>query len=70
MISEWNSKSGISYEFRKKQAAKVFKKMSQYNRAIHQYIDSENDENVIMDLSNPKVLRYGENPHQKAKTIF
>ena len=41
--------------------------MSQYNRAIHQYIDSENDENVIMDLSNPKVLRYGENPHQKAK---
>ncbi len=67
MISEWDSKSGISYEFRKKQAAKVFKKMSQYNRAIHQYIDSENDENVIMDLSNPKVLRYGENPHQKAK---
>ena len=67
MISEWNSKSGISYEFRKKQAAKVFKKMSQYNRAIHQYIDSENDENVIMDLSNPKILRYGENPHQKAK---
>ena len=57
MISEWDSKSGISYEFRKKQAAKVFKKMSQYNRAIHQYIDSENDENVIMDLSNPKVLR-------------
>ncbi len=39
MIKEWNSKSGISYEFRKKQAAKVFKKMSQYNRAIHQYID-------------------------------
>ena len=40
MISEWDPKSGISYEFRKKQAAKVF---------------------------NPKVLRYGENPHQKAK---
>ena len=67
MINEWNSKNGISYEFRKKQATKVFKKMSQYNRSIHQYIDSENDENVIMDLSNPKVLRYGENPHQKAK---
>ena len=32
MISEWDSKSGISYEFRKKQAVKVFKKMSQYNK--------------------------------------
>ena len=67
MMDEWNSNNGISYEFRKKQATKVFRKMSQYNRAIYQYMNSENNENVIIELSNPKVLRYGENPHQEAK---
>ena len=67
MIDEWNSNNGISYEFRKKQATKVFKKMSQYNKAIHEFMSPENEENITIDLSNPKVLRYGENPHQKAK---
>ena len=69
MISEWDSKNGISYEFRKKQAIKVFKKMSQYNRAINEYMDSQNDENVVLDLSDPKVLRYGENPIKKQNYI-
>ena len=67
MIDEWNSNNGISYEFRKKQATKVFKKMSQYNKAIHEFMSPENEENITIDLSYPKVLRYGENPHQKAK---
>ena len=67
MIDEWQKNSGLSFDFRKEQAVKVFKKMSAYDSAIYQYMNSEIDENLIQDFSSPKILRYGENPHQNAK---
>ena len=67
MIDEWQKNSGLSFDFRKEQAVKVFKKMSAYDSAIYQYMNSEIDENLIQDFSSPKKLRYGENPHQNAK---
>lgn len=36
MIDEWQKNSGLSFDFRKEQAVKVFKKMSAYDSAIYQ----------------------------------
>ena len=67
--------------FRKKLALKVFKKTSTYDKAIENYLNKEIDDNEThpdistisdipsifeLSLNQTKVLRYGENPHQKA----
>ncbi|PKQ44495.1 bifunctional phosphoribosylaminoimidazolecarboxamide formyltransferase/IMP cyclohydrolase [Confluentibacter flavum] len=64
LISE-NSGS-ISEENRKRFAAKAFNVSSHYDTAIFNYFNKNNDE-VVLKISenNGKVLRYGENPHQK-----
>ena len=64
LISE--DKGSISIEDRKRFATKSFNVSSHYDSAIFNYFNSEKEE-VVLKLSETqgKVLRYGENPHQK-----
>ncbi|CAM1345118.1 bifunctional phosphoribosylaminoimidazolecarboxamide formyltransferase/IMP cyclohydrolase [Tenacibaculum amylolyticum] len=51
---------------RKKFAAKAFNISSHYDTAIFNYFNSDHEEAVLkISETNGKVLRYGENPHQK-----
>jgi phosphoribosylaminoimidazolecarboxamide formyltransferase / IMP cyclohydrolase len=63
-----NNKNGISsLEERKKFAAKAFSVSSHYDAAIFEYFNQDNE--ILAErisLNNGHVLRYGENPHQKA----
>ncbi|WP_100615205.1 bifunctional phosphoribosylaminoimidazolecarboxamide formyltransferase/IMP cyclohydrolase [Confluentibacter citreus] len=64
LISENNG--SISEENRKRFAAKAFNVSSHYDTAIFNYFNKNNDEVVLkISQNNGKVLRYGENPHQK-----
>ena len=56
-INEFEKNAGISLEFRKAQAAKVFATMANYNNAISKYFGG----------AKTLPLRYGENPHQSAE---
>ena len=56
-IDEFEKNTGISLEFRKAQAAKVFATMANYNNAISKYFGG----------AKTLPLRYGENPHQSAE---
>lgn len=50
---------------RKKFAAEAFQVTSNYDTAIYHYFNQDRDDIFKQSLSNPVVLRYGENPHQK-----
>ncbi|OUR94382.1 bifunctional phosphoribosylaminoimidazolecarboxamide formyltransferase/IMP cyclohydrolase [Flavobacteriales bacterium 34_180_T64] len=51
---------------RQRFAAKAFNVSSHYDTAIFNYFNKDNDEAVLkISETNGKVLRYGENPHQK-----
>ncbi|MBK6283056.1 MAG: bifunctional phosphoribosylaminoimidazolecarboxamide formyltransferase/IMP cyclohydrolase [Draconibacterium sp.] len=66
-----NEKEGsFSLEDRKWFACKAFSVSSHYDAAIFSYFNSGTDESTQrISLNNGEVLRYGENPHQKA-TFF
>ncbi len=56
----------ISEEDRKRFATKAFNVSSHYDAAIFNYFNQNNEETVLKISENKgKVLRYGENPHQK-----
>jgi phosphoribosylaminoimidazolecarboxamide formyltransferase/IMP cyclohydrolase len=61
------SKNGVTSETdRKRFAAKAFNESSHYDTAIFNYFNKNHDEAVLkISETNGKVLRYGENPHQK-----
>ena len=61
-----SNEGSISIEDRKRFATKSFNVSSHYDSAIFNYFNSENEE-VVLKISETqgKVLRYGENPHQK-----
>lgn len=61
-----NNKGSISIEDRKHFAAKAFNVSSHYDTAIFNYFN-RNHEIATLKISelNAKILRYGENPHQK-----
>jgi len=65
-LAELEANQGkVSYEFRKKQAAKTFLRTSQYDSMIaSEWMESEFPASVPLYPQTP--LRYGENPHQKA----
>ena len=64
IISSNNGKT--SFEQRKSFAAKSFNISSHYDTAIFNYFNKNHDETVLkISETNGKVLRYGENPHQK-----
>jgi len=64
LISKDNG--SISYEDRQRFAAKSFNISSNYDSAIFNYFNQNNEE-VVLKLSeqNGRTLRYGENPHQQ-----
>ncbi|WP_445733462.1 bifunctional phosphoribosylaminoimidazolecarboxamide formyltransferase/IMP cyclohydrolase [Mariniflexile sp.] len=56
----------ISLENRKRFAGKAFNISSHYDTAIFNYFNKNHEEAVLkISETNGKVLRYGENPHQK-----
>jgi phosphoribosylaminoimidazolecarboxamide formyltransferase / IMP cyclohydrolase len=64
LISKDNG--NISLEDRKRFATKSFNVSSHYDSAIFNYFNKNHEEAVIkISEPNGKVLRYGENPHQK-----
>ncbi|ALJ05112.1 phosphoribosylaminoimidazolecarboxamide formyltransferase [Pseudalgibacter alginicilyticus] len=64
LISENNG--SISQENRKRFAGKAFNVSSHYDTAIFNYFNKNSEETVLkISETNGKVLRYGENPHQK-----
>lgn len=52
-------------EQRKNYAAKAFEIVAHYDVAISNYFNS-GEEHFLASFGNPHVMRYGENPHQKA----
>jgi phosphoribosylaminoimidazolecarboxamide formyltransferase/IMP cyclohydrolase len=64
LISENNG--SISEENRQRFAGKAFNVSSHYDTAIFNYFNKNHDEAALkISETNGKVLRYGENPHQK-----
>lgn len=63
LLSE--KKGSTSIDERKQQAAKAFAVSSQYDTAIFNYLNG-NNEVFSKTLVDGKALRYGENPHQSA----
>lgn len=60
-------KKGVSsIEDRKSFACDAFNVSSHYDSAIFNYFNQGNEGSEKISLTNGKVLRYGENPHQKA----
>ncbi|MBN4070365.1 bifunctional phosphoribosylaminoimidazolecarboxamide formyltransferase/IMP cyclohydrolase [Olleya sp. AH-315-F22] len=61
-----NNNGNISEEDRKKFATKAFNVSSHYDIEIFNYFNKNHEEAVLkISETNGKVLRYGENPHQK-----
>lgn len=61
-----NNNGSISLEDRKQFATKSFNVSSHYDSAIFNYFNKGHEEAVLkISETNGKVLRYGENPHQK-----
>lgn len=56
----------ISYNDRQRYAAKAFNVSSHYDSAIFNYFNVNNQDPVLkLSEQNGKILRYGENPHQR-----
>lgn len=53
-----------SIDQRKKFAAKAFEIVAHYDMAIAKYFNPENANYFFESVTNPKAMRYGENPHQ------
>ncbi|MBL8992524.1 MAG: bifunctional phosphoribosylaminoimidazolecarboxamide formyltransferase/IMP cyclohydrolase, partial [Spirochaetia bacterium] len=69
VLDEYEKNGDVSLSTRETFALKVFRLTSHYDGAIHTYLSRriKETENVKFAFENGKPLRYGENPHQKAK---
>ena len=56
---------GTTLTQRRQYAAKAFDVVAQYDIAISSYFASDPADQFVYSESNPQVLRYGENPHQR-----
>lgn len=67
VLDEIRQQGGLTFETRRKMAAKAFGYTARYESLIHQYLQTESYPNVL-NRTFEKVydLRYGENPHQSA----
>ncbi|MBL41716.1 MAG: bifunctional phosphoribosylaminoimidazolecarboxamide formyltransferase/inosine monophosphate cyclohydrolase [Rhodospirillaceae bacterium] len=74
-----SNSSGTTLNFRKSMAIKAFKKTTEYDKNIYRWLsgftDNKVDEeyfplNLDLNLKRKSILRYGENPHQKAAIYF
>jgi phosphoribosylaminoimidazolecarboxamide formyltransferase/IMP cyclohydrolase len=59
-----NQNGAISSEQRKKFAAKAFEIVAHYDVAIAKYFNPFESLYFLESITNPKAMRYGENPHQ------
>jgi phosphoribosylaminoimidazolecarboxamide formyltransferase/IMP cyclohydrolase len=57
-------KGETTIEQRKQFAAKAFEVVAHYDVAIAKYFNPENALYFVESVTNPKAMRYGENPHQ------
>jgi len=57
-------KGETTIEQRRSFAAKAFEVVAHYDVAIAKYFNSENALYFLESVTNPKAMRYGENPHQ------
>ncbi len=57
-------KSGVTFEQRKRLAAKAFGYVSAYDARIANWLASDR-ERIVIELEKVQDLRYGENPHQR-----
>ncbi len=66
-IDEYDRLGGTSLEFRQELARKVFARTAKYDAAISEYLEKTLADKVkkTVVLENGKILRYGENSHQK-----
>jgi len=62
LLREQNGETTI--EQRKSFAAKAFETVAHYDVAIAKYFNPENALYFLESVTNPKAMRYGENPHQ------
>lgn len=71
VLAELNVHQGLKVETRQQLAAKVFQLTSRYDAAIERFFRAKLDQSPLhpfsMTLGEPVELRYGENPHQKAR---
>lgn len=67
VLEELKANGTTTIETRKKLAAKVFRHTASYDAYISNYLTEEEfPENLTLTYELKQVLRYGENPHQKA----
>ena len=64
-----DNKGETSLKTRERLAIKVFKRTSDYDRAIYQFLNREQttDSSFTLNLPLSSNLRYGDNPHQEAR---
>lgn len=59
-----NQKGETTIEQRRHFAARAFEIVAHYDVAIARYFNAENGQYFLESLADPKIMRYGENPHQ------
>lgn len=67
-FNEYDNTKALSFEFRRKMAIEAFKKTAQYDLMISNKLTLDFGDKTLsgVTLSEPQILRYGENPHQTA----
>ncbi|MEE9126236.1 MAG: bifunctional phosphoribosylaminoimidazolecarboxamide formyltransferase/IMP cyclohydrolase, partial [Planctomycetota bacterium] len=74
IMNELESGGELSPETRRRLATKAFRHTYEYDRGIHRYLAAQTGTDdaeappsrIRLDLERAQVLRYGENPHQRA----
>ena len=69
VLDELNTSGNTSLKTRKKLALKAFEHTAQYDGSIANYLGQEDDgfsNTLNLQFTKSKVIRYGENPHQRA----
>jgi len=67
IIEEMRDNHEISSDARARLAAKAFRRTAAYDAAISRYLDDDPfAEQLTLSMKRQQVLRYGENPHQRA----
>ncbi len=70
VMEEWRTTGRVSLETRRRLAAIAFQHTAGYDTAIAEYLRAQDadyfPEDLTLPLKRAQVLRYGENPHQRA----
>jgi phosphoribosylaminoimidazolecarboxamide formyltransferase/IMP cyclohydrolase len=71
VLDELRDHGGIRAETRRRLALDAFRLTAHYDRAIARYLEQQQSseafpEELVLDFRRKEILRYGENPHQRA----